>query len=72
MSAFGSVPFGTYLPDGDIDMCVLGDHDVLDSQSWPETLSAFIARKEREEKESKTKKCYNPRTRRKWAELRNT
>ena len=39
-------------------MCVLGDHDVLDSQSWPETLSAFIARKEREEKESKTKKMH--------------
>ena len=58
VSAFGSVPFGTYLPDGDIDMCVLGDHDVLDSQSWPETLSAFIARKEREEKESKKKKMH--------------
>ena len=47
VSAFGSVPFGTYLPDGDIDVCILGDHEVLDSQSWPERLSAFIARKER-------------------------
>jgi hypothetical protein len=54
VSAFGSVPFGTYLPDGDIDMCILGDHEVLDSQSWPERLSAFIARKEREEKKKRT------------------
>jgi predicted nucleotidyltransferase len=59
VSAFGSVPFGTYLPDGDIDMCVLGDYDVLDSKHWAEQLSAFIARKSREEKKekmSKTKK----------------
>ena len=54
VSAFGSVPFGTYLPDGDIDVCILGDHEVLDSQSWPERLSAFIARKEREEKKKRT------------------
>ena len=53
VSAFGSVPFGTYLPDGDIDVCILGDHEVLDSQSWPERLSAFIARKEREEKKKR-------------------
>ena len=63
VSAFGSVPFGTYLPDGDIDMCILGDHEVLDSQTWPERLSAFIAKKEREEKKKKeTKKKKNETT----------
>jgi len=62
VSAFGSVPFGTYLPDGDIDMCILGDHEVLDSQTWPERLSAFIAKKEREEKKKKENKKKNETT----------
>ena len=29
VTAFGSVPLRTYLPDGDIDVCLLGPHDLL-------------------------------------------
>ena len=29
VTAFGSVPLRTYLPDGDIDVCLLGPHELL-------------------------------------------
>mmetsp|Transcript_23100 Transcript_23100/g.57232 ORF Transcript_23100/g.57232 Transcript_23100/m.57232 type:complete len:146 (-) Transcript_23100:281-718(-) len=46
VTAFGSVPLRTYLPDGDIDVCLLGPHEVLSKDSWTLRLRAHIERAE--------------------------
>ena len=42
VTAFGSVPLRTYLPDGDIDVCLLGPHELLSKDSWTTRLREHI------------------------------
>ena len=48
VSAYGSVPLRAYLPDGDIDVCLLGDHRVIDKQQWTTKFRKYIERVENE------------------------
>jgi hypothetical protein len=36
------VPLKTYLPDGDIDLSLLGAHDALRADSWTDTVCAAL------------------------------
>ena len=43
VTAFGSVPLRTYLPDGDIDVCLLGPHSSLSKEPcWTQRLRDHI------------------------------
>lgn len=42
MAMFGSVPLRTYLPDGDIDLCLVGSSELLLNDSWAEKLRALF------------------------------
>ena len=46
VTAFGSVPLRTYLPDGDIDVCLLGPHELLSKENWTFRLRSHIERAE--------------------------
>ena len=46
VTAFGSVPLRTYLPDGDIDVCLLGPHELLSRDDWTVRLRAHVERAE--------------------------
>ena len=45
VAPFGSVPLRTYLPDGDIDLCLLGSDELLLRDSWAEKLRAALESK---------------------------
>jgi hypothetical protein len=42
VATFGSVPLKTYLPDGDIDLSLVGAHASLCEDSWPEQVLAAL------------------------------
>lgn len=42
VATFGSVPLRTYLPDGDIDLCLVGSSELLLNDSWAEKLRAVL------------------------------
>ena len=44
--AYGSVPLRAYLPDGDIDVCLLGDHRVIDKANWTTKFRRHIEKAE--------------------------
>jgi len=48
VSAYGSVPLRAYLPDGDIDVCLLGDHRVIDKATWTTKFRKYIEKAEAE------------------------
>ena len=48
VSAYGSVPLRAYLPDGDIDVCLLGDHRVIDKAQWTTKFRKHIEKAEAE------------------------
>ena len=48
VSVYGSVPLRAYLPDGDIDVCLLGDHRVIDKASWTTKFRKHIEKVEAE------------------------
>ena len=48
VSAYGSVPLRAYLPDGDIDVCLLGDHRVIDKANWTTKFRRHIEKAESE------------------------
>ena len=48
VSAYGSVPLRAYLPDGDIDVCLLGDHRVIDKVHWTTKFRKHIEKAEAE------------------------
>ncbi|OUS45051.1 hypothetical protein BE221DRAFT_195624 [Ostreococcus tauri] len=48
VSVYGSVPLRAYLPDGDIDVCLLGDHRVIDKASWTTKFQKHIEKVEAE------------------------
>ena len=48
VSAYGSVPLRAYLPDGDIDVCLLGDHRVIDKATWTTKFQKHIEKVEAE------------------------
>lgn len=48
VSAYGSVPLRAYLPDGDIDVCLLGDHRVIDKATWTNKFRKHIEKVEAE------------------------
>lgn len=48
VSAYGSVPLRAYLPDGDIDVCLLGDHRVIDKANWTTKFRRHIEKAEAE------------------------
>jgi DNA polymerase sigma len=52
VSAYGSVPLRAYLPDGDIDICLLGDHRVIDKSNWTTKFRKYIERAENESPEA--------------------
>lgn len=42
VAMFGSVPLRTYLPDGDIDICLVGSNELLARDGWTERVRALL------------------------------